>query len=180
MTVDELENRVLEIKKIWLEHLNEPLKQLSQEELKGFGIEVTVPGTRLRTPEFFWLVRKVKNWRKEIFGKEIKKKAASMTDEDVDEQLRTNRKESILILSQVLANYKKHPDRLRDVNIGKISHLYNIISQSEEAAKRTEIAYHKEKRETIQMIIPYQRLTEEQRKLLTEKANAELSQLSQS
>lgn len=169
MTVEELINREEEIKNRWLQNQGKPIKEVFSD----FG------ELGWRTPESMWFAKYIGIWQRELYGSELKNRAEKMTPEELEKMLELNRRRAVIMLNDILVEYENNPRRLRGVDIKEVSRLYSIIKSSEEQTKRTDIAFHKEKRETVQMILPYQRLNEDQLKLLREKANVELTNLAQ-
>jgi hypothetical protein len=166
MTVDELSEHEEEIKEFWLE--NRDLKKVAEHFGFAWGGK-----------EWMWLVSHYRTWRNEIIEEEATQRASTLTDEEANRLLELSRKRAIIMLSEILKHYEENPRQLKNVDIKEVSRLYSIIKSAEEQAKRTEIALHKEKRETVKDFLPYQRLTPEQLEVLKQKLGNGINQLIQ-
>jgi len=167
MTVDELREHEKEVKEFWL--ANRDLKQVAEHFNFAWGGK-----------EWMWLVSHYRTWKGELVVEEATQKASGLTDEEANKLLDLSRKRAIIMLSEILKHYEENPKQLKYVDIKEVSRLYSIIKSAEEQAKRTDIAFHKEKRETVRDFLPYQRLTPEQLEALKQKVGNGITQLIQS
>jgi len=140
------------IKEIWLNKRNlKRAKDIFLEDLQEF-----FPNAKIKSAEWITFLRLIRDWKIEEKEKEAGRLAQTLSDEDILELQTINRKRTITLLSKLLEDYELHPRKLGRLDL---SRLYQIIQTAEEAIKRTEIMKHKEKRETIRMFYPYQRLS---------------------
>lgn len=141
--------KVKELKKVWAEN---------REKMSTHAIWREFVEKYFKPTDMFIFYKTVSKWEKEV----DKEKAEKMTPEEVEKLNEENRKIAILTLNRILKNYQRNPRAYKNINIKEISRLYAIIRSAEEASRRTEIAAHKEKRETVRTLLPYQRMSIEE------------------
>lgn len=161
-----------EVKEIWeKEKNNKSAHRIYQEDLKKY-----FDGNQ---KDWMFLMNWIKIWKRREVQNEITEGAKTMTDEGALELQNENRKRAILMLSRVLGEYGKNPKSFKNIPINQISKLYQTIQSLEEASKRTELAAFKEKRETVRMFLPYQRMSFEQLQVLQQLLNASFARILQ-
>ncbi|MCD5384848.1 MAG: hypothetical protein LRZ94_00850 [Candidatus Pacebacteria bacterium] len=159
MAVKDIEKKEKEVKDIWL--ANRAFKKAREiyDELlvpKYFNVRKKTGAGGGKDWAFFmfWIRR----WKKEEKGVLIKQEVDMLPDDKVEKMLIQNRKRTVLMLNRILKDYEKHKSRYKNVDIKEVSRLYQIIRNTEEAVKRTEIARGKLKLETVRTLLPYNQL----------------------
>jgi hypothetical protein len=116
--------------------------------------------------EFLKYLSTVAGWKREMVTEQLGKEMETISDEEIIEVQNKNRKKLILILRNVLNQYERNPDLLKNLGVTEISSLYRIVQSAEEAAKRTELSQKRLKLEAVRAILPYHRLPVEELKKL--------------
>jgi len=147
--IENIEKYEEEIKKIWLEWRN---KESAWEIFNKRLNKYFEPGWGGGNPDWAYFMRLIKKWKRE---EREKKSIEDLTDEEILEIQKENRARTILLLKKILDEADKQPNLWKKTTLAQITRLYQVVQAAEEAAKRTAIAAHKEKRETLSMLLPY-------------------------
>lgn len=145
-----------EIKEIWLKYRD---KESSWEIFNNRLNKYFNPGWGGGNPDWAFFMRWVRKWKRE---EREKKQYSELTDEEILEIQKENRARTILLLKKILDEAEKKPDIWKKTTLQQITRLYQVVQAAEEAARRTEIAAHKEKRETLAMLLPYKQMSVEE------------------
>jgi len=129
--------------------------------------------------DWVFFMRWIKVWKEKERSQEVETELKEFPDDKIAEIQNQNRKRTILMLKRILTEYEKKPRAFKNIPIKEISRLYQIIQTSEESARRTEIAAHKEKRETFKSLLPYFRMSPEMIEKLKEGINASFERIQQ-
>lgn len=131
------------------------------------------------TKEFMAFVTMTTGWRREEEQKELESLTKNLTEEDADALLSKNRRDAIVLFSNIITKWKVNPRKISAASLKELISLYRVIRSSEEAQKRTKLAELKEKREVVKMLLPYMRLTLPQLEVLKVKVNESFARIIQ-
>lgn len=168
--IENILEKLPEIKKIYLEHYEEGAKAVYLGYLREY-FEPKIP-----SGDWIFFVQQVKKWR----GEENIKKVLpeELSDSDIEEIQQGNRKKTIIILKKLLTRYEKNPKAFKNITVQEISLLYKIIQSAEEAMKRTELAKSKLKLDVVKtFFLPYAKYNPEELKLLKAKIDASFQRI---
>jgi len=154
--IENIEKYHDEIRKIWEEHRH---RESSWEIFNKYLAKYFKPGYGGGNPDWFYFIRLIKKWKRE---ERESKKIEDLTDEEILDIQKENRARTILLLKKILDEAEKQPNLWKKTTLNQITRLYQVVQAAEEAARRTAIAAHKEKRETLAMLLPYKEMSIEE------------------
>jgi len=156
LMIENIEKYEEEIKKIWLEwRSKESAWEIFNKRLNKYF----TPGWGGGNPDWVYFLRLIKKWKRE---EREKKSIEDLTDEEILDIQKENRGRTILLLKKILDEAERQPNLWKKTTLNQITRLYQVVQAAEEAAKRTAIAAHKEKRETLAMLLPYKNMSVEE------------------
>lgn len=149
--VENILEKLPEIKKIYLEHYPEGAKAIFKNYLGNYFDTEKIP-----SKDWIFFIQRTKAWQEEAGD------AEEISDEVIGEMQEKNRKRTIVLLKRLLDKYEKNKNFFKNITVREISLLYKIIQSAEEAMKRTELAKSKLKLDVVKtFFLPYAKYSPE-------------------
>ena len=160
--IPNVKEKVEEVKKIWLE--KKDAMTTSQLYKQFLGDYFDVANWSINQKDWLFFLIWIRDWKKAIKAEkkeeDISQELEKLTDEEIELVQERNRKRMILILRDLIENYKTLEDPIRKaLTIGEVRRMYNAIQSLEEKMKMTEISRGKLKLEAVKTLLPYQRMS---------------------
>lgn len=156
--IENILEKIEEVKKIYLEHYADGAKAIFQEHLKDYFDTSKIP-----SKDWIFFIQKAKLWQKEIKKREME----NLSDEAVETIQEGNRKKTVVLLRKLLEKYEKNKNFFKNITVREISLLYKIIQSAEEAMRRTELAKSKLKLDVVKtFFLPYAKYSPEELEIL--------------
>ena len=147
-------------------------REIFLKYMADFGADVEAYTQGLASGKRDWLTyaRWVGRWRKEDNEKQLVETTEKLSDKDIELTQQDNRRRTVLMLKNLLDEIEKGKGKKKvETYIKDLFRLYDIVNKNEQMIIRNKIAAHKEGRETLKFLLPYQRLTTDE--LLSLKQN---------
>lgn len=153
-----MEERNLEIRKIWEQYKGQyAAGYIFKTYLKDF-FNIDEKASLSGNVEFMKFVALIRLWKLEERRIQRKVGAENLTEEEMEKISDTNAKELTLLLQNTIADYKRAPEKFKQLAIGDISKLYQIIEKIQNDREKVEIQKNKLKLEAAKTFLPYTRM----------------------
>lgn len=172
--IPNIEEKEEEIKKIYFEHRDDMRASKLYKDYLGDYFDVE--SWTINNKDWLYFLIWIREWKK--IETRIKReqeaieRSKEITDEEVEEVQKKNRKKMIVMLSDLISNYEESTDPARKaLDVAEVRRMYASIQALEEQIKRTEISKGKLKLEAVKTLLPYQRMSLSEIQELKEKLN---------